>query len=53
MQLEVVDVFHFLINICLVWEWNAEDIYKTFVKKSDVNRKRQDEWGYGGKNKKL
>ena len=53
LKLELVDVLHFFITVCLIFDLDANDIYDTFLHKHDVNNKRQDEWGYGKDKKKL
>lgn len=43
--LEVVDCFHFLINIALLYGVDPDEIYNVFLSKNAVNHQRQD----GGK----
>lgn len=41
-KVEVVDLFHFLISMAQVLGMSADDIYQAYVKKNEVNHKRQD-----------
>jgi dimeric dUTPase (all-alpha-NTP-PPase superfamily) len=41
-RVEVVDLFHFLISLAQVLGMSAEDVYAAYVKKNEVNFKRQD-----------
>jgi len=41
----VVDLFHFLVSLAQTLGMTAEDIYQGYVKKNEVNHKRQ-ESGY-------
>lgn len=41
-KVEVVDLFHFLISIAQVLGMSADDIHAAYVKKNEVNHKRQD-----------
>jgi dimeric dUTPase (all-alpha-NTP-PPase superfamily) len=45
---EVVDLFHFLVSLAQTLGMTAEDIYQGYVKKNEVNHKRQDS-GYAVK----
>ncbi len=47
-RVEVVDLFHFLISMAQVLGMSAEDVYNAYVKKNEVNFKRQDS-GYATK----
>lgn len=47
-RVEVVDLFHFLISLAQVLGMSAEDVYRAYVKKNEVNFKRQDS-GYAVK----
>ncbi len=47
-RVEVVDLFHFLVSIGQVLGMSADDIYQAYVKKNEVNHKRQDS-GYSTK----
>lgn len=49
MKLEYSDIMHFLITIALINGWSADDVYKSFIKKHQVNNDRQDKFGYGNK----
>jgi dimeric dUTPase (all-alpha-NTP-PPase superfamily) len=44
-RVEVVDMFHFLISMAQVLGMSAEDVFTAYVKKNEVNFKRQKE-GY-------
>ena len=47
-RVEVVDLFHFLISIAQVLGMSADDVFAAYVKKNEVNFKRQ-ESGYTAK----
>jgi dimeric dUTPase (all-alpha-NTP-PPase superfamily) len=47
-RVEVVDLFHFLISLAQVLGMSADDVFHAYVKKSEVNFKRQDS-GYAVK----
>lgn len=47
-RVEVVDLFHFLISSAQVLGMSAEDVFNAYVKKNEVNFKRQ-ESGYSEK----
>jgi dimeric dUTPase (all-alpha-NTP-PPase superfamily) len=47
-RVEVVDLFHFLISIAQVLGMSADDVYNAYIKKNEVNHKRQDS-GYKDK----
>ena len=44
-RVEVVDLFHFLISAAQVLGMSADDVFNSYVKKNEVNFKRQEE-GY-------
>jgi dimeric dUTPase (all-alpha-NTP-PPase superfamily) len=44
-RVEVVDLFHFLISLAQVLGMSADDVFNAYVKKNEVNFKRQ-ETGY-------
>jgi dimeric dUTPase (all-alpha-NTP-PPase superfamily) len=44
-RVEVVDLFHFLISLAQVLGMSADDVFAAYVKKNEVNFKRQ-ESGY-------
>ncbi|MBI5386237.1 MAG: dUTP diphosphatase [Verrucomicrobia bacterium] len=44
-RVEVVDLFHFLISLAQVLGLSADDVFQAYVKKNEVNFKRQ-ESGY-------
>ena len=46
-RVEVVDLFHFLISMAQVLGMSADDVFAAYVKKNEVNFKRQ-ESGYTG-----
>lgn len=41
-RVEVVDLLHFLISMAQVLGMSADDIYQAYLKKNEVNVKRQD-----------
>ena len=47
-RVEVVDLFHFLISLAQVLGMSADDVFSAYVKKNEVNFKRQ-ESGYSEK----
>jgi dimeric dUTPase (all-alpha-NTP-PPase superfamily) len=47
-RVEVVDLFHFLISLAQVLGMSADDVFNAYVKKNEVNLKRQ-ETGYAEK----
>ena len=47
-RVEVVDLFHFLISMAQVLGMSADDVFNAYVKKNEVNFKRQ-ETGYSEK----
>ena len=47
-RVEVVDLFHFLISLAQVLGMTPDDVYQAYLKKNEVNFKRQ-ESGYVGK----
>ena len=47
-RVEVVDLFHFLISLAQVLGMSADDVFDAYVKKNEVNFKRQ-EAGYAEK----
>jgi dimeric dUTPase (all-alpha-NTP-PPase superfamily) len=47
-RVEVVDLFHFLISTAQVLGMSADDVYNAYIKKNEVNHKRQDS-GYKDK----
>ena len=47
-RVEVVDLFHFLISMAQVLGMSADDVFAAYVKKNEVNFKRQDS-GYAVK----
>jgi dimeric dUTPase (all-alpha-NTP-PPase superfamily) len=44
-RVEVVDLFHFLISMAQVLGMSSDDVFNAYVKKNEVNFKRQEE-GY-------
>ena len=38
---EIVDAFHFFIELCILSGLNAEDLFRFYFKKSEVNKFRQ------------
>ena len=47
-RVEVVDLFHFLISMAQVLGMSADDVFDAYLKKNEVNFKRQDS-GYAVK----
>lgn len=47
-RVEVVDLFHFLISMAQILGMSADDVFQAYVKKNEVNFKRQ-ETGYAQK----
>ncbi|MBL9135896.1 MAG: dUTPase [Verrucomicrobiales bacterium] len=47
-RVEVVDLFHFLISLAQVLGMSADDVFAAYVKKNEVNFRRQDS-GYAEK----
>ena len=47
-RVEVVDLFHFLISLAQVLGMGADDVFQAYVKKNEVNLRRQDS-GYTAK----
>ncbi len=47
-RVEVVDLFHFLISMAQVLGMSADDVFNSYIKKNEVNFKRQ-ESGYSQK----
>ncbi len=47
-KVEVVDLFHFLISLAQTLGMSADDLYMAYLKKNEVNHKRQDS-NYTGK----
>ncbi|MCH8475674.1 MAG: dUTPase [Opitutales bacterium] len=47
-RVEVVDLFHFLVSLAQVLGMTAEDVFQSYVKKNEVNHRRQDS-GYSAK----
>jgi dimeric dUTPase (all-alpha-NTP-PPase superfamily) len=41
-RVEVVDLFHFLISLAQVLGMSADDVFQAYVRKNEVNFKRQD-----------
>ena len=41
-RVEVVDLFHFLISLAQVLGMSADDVFAAYLKKNEVNFKRQD-----------
>ena len=47
-RVEVVDLLHFLISLAQVLGMSADDVFQAYLKKNEVNLKRQDT-GYASK----
>ncbi len=41
-RVEIIDLFHFLISAAQVMGMSADDVYQAYLKKNEVNHKRQD-----------
>ena len=41
-KVEIIDLFHFLISMAQVLGMSADDVYNAYLKKNEVNFKRQD-----------
>jgi dimeric dUTPase (all-alpha-NTP-PPase superfamily) len=41
-RVEIIDLFHFLISTAQVMGMSADDVYAAYVKKNEINHKRQD-----------
>ena len=41
-RVEVVDLFHFVISVAQVLGMDADEVYKIYLKKNEVNLQRQD-----------
>lgn len=37
---EIIDAFHFVINLALIWGMNSEEFYNEFMKKNNKNFER-------------
>jgi dimeric dUTPase (all-alpha-NTP-PPase superfamily) len=48
-RVEVVDMIHFVVSLAQVLGLSADDVYKLYMQKNEVNFQRQ-ETGYGEKN---
>lgn len=40
-KIEFIDIFHFLINLFIIWDMDVEEIWKTFYNKNLKNIRRQ------------
>ena len=38
---EVVDLWHFMMNVCLAYDFTAEDFYQEYCRKNGINHERQ------------
>jgi dimeric dUTPase (all-alpha-NTP-PPase superfamily) len=47
-RVEIIDLFHFLISMAQTLGMTADDVYAAYVKKNEVNHKRQED-GYAVK----
>jgi dimeric dUTPase (all-alpha-NTP-PPase superfamily) len=45
-HMEIVDCFHFLIDLALLYGFTAEDLFETFAEKNAINHRRQDGGSY-------
>jgi dimeric dUTPase (all-alpha-NTP-PPase superfamily) len=41
-QEELVDVFHFFINLCILWDMTPDILEEVYLHKNAINHKRQD-----------
>ena len=39
-QEEIIDLWHFVINLSIAGNMNAEDVYNKFIYKNNINKKR-------------
>lgn len=37
---EIVDLFHFFVNLCIIWEISWDSLYRNYLIKRETNRKR-------------
>lgn len=44
-RLEIIDIFHFWMNLCIIWGMDAEMIEDYYITKQKINMKRQED-GY-------
>jgi NTP pyrophosphatase (non-canonical NTP hydrolase) len=40
-KIEIIDIFHFLINLCLIVNISSEDFFNIFCEKNNINTERQ------------
>jgi len=40
-HVELIDLFHYWINLCIIWGLTPDNIIETFNKKNDINHDRQ------------
>lgn len=45
LKIETIDILHFLISIMLILDMNSKEVYELYMKKKELNIKRQNE-GY-------
>lgn len=41
-KIEIVDLWHFLMNLCLITGFTPEEFYKIYCEKNKINHERQD-----------
>lgn len=41
-QEEIIDCFKYLLNLCILWDIDADTFFDTFIKKSKIVRQRYD-----------
>lgn len=48
LQYELVDLFHFFVDLCLVWKLDSEKLLKMYDSKSkhNLDRQKNPKWGY-------
>jgi NTP pyrophosphatase (non-canonical NTP hydrolase) len=45
MHIELIDILHYWMNLCIIWDLSPEDIIKIYDEKNDENHNRQEK-GY-------
>lgn len=40
-KFEIMDILHFVINLCIIWDMKPQDIYNYFMSKTEENINRQ------------
>lgn len=52
-QVELIDILHFLLSSMIIMGMNADDIYNLYMKKNKLNEKRQEDGYKDGSYKKI